>query len=161
MLDKLAPHSRVWIFQSDRFLAEQDIHTIAAVMKEFLPQWASHGNDLYGDYAVAENLFLIVGVDEKKALTSGCSVDELNRVIKQIGKMIQAEFFDRLRVAFHDKSGELKHLPMFEFKALMKKDEVTGSTYVYNNLIESKADLETKWKTTVKNSWHKNLIEIL
>jgi hypothetical protein len=161
MLEKLAPHSRVWIYQATRFLTPDEIQKINNSMQQFIPTWASHGNELYGDFLVADSLFLIVGADEQKSPTSGCSIDTLNRHVKKLGDELQVEFFDRLRVAFYNAEGTLTVLPMHEFKALMKKDEVTGSTVVFNNLIETKADLETKWKSSVKNSWHKNLLEII
>lgn len=161
MLNNLAPHSRVWVFQANRFLTETDISLIQKNMKEFIPNWAAHGNDLYGDFQVAENLFLIVGVDESKSPTSGCSVDALTRVIKKTGEEISVDFFDRLRVAYLDEQQKIQIVPLNEFKSLLKSDTVRQSTTVFNNLIETKADLETKWKTPVKNSWHKNLIQIL
>lgn len=161
MLEKLAPHSRVWVYQATRFLNSDEEQAISHAMQKFVPQWASHGNELYGDFALAESLFLIVGADESKSPTSGCSIDSLNREIKRIGESLGIEFFDRLRVAYRDKSDQLHVLPMHEFKALIKRNEVGSYTPVYNNLIETKAELETKWKTTVKNSWHKNLVEVL
>ncbi len=161
MLDKLAPHSRVWVFQANRFFDFREGEFIKKEMQQFIPSWASHGNELYGDFELAENLFLIVGVDEKKSPTSGCSVDSLNRAVKKIGDELNIEFFDRLRVAYYDKQAKIHVLPLNEFKDLIKKDQVTGSTIVFNNLIETKEDLETKWKSPVKNSWHKNLVQIL
>lgn len=161
MLNNLAPHSRVWVFQANRFLTEADVSLIQKNMKEFIPTWAAHGNELYGDFQIADNLFLIVGVDESKSPTSGCSVDALTRVIKKTGEEISVDFFDRLRVAYVDEHQKIQMVPLNEFKSLLKSDTVRQSTTVFNNLIETKADLETKWKTPVKNSWHKNLIQIL
>lgn len=161
MLAKLAPHSRVWIYQANRFLTASEEERLNAAMHAFIPTWASHGNELYGDFLIAESLFLIVGADEQKSPTSGCSIDSLNREIKRIGTELGIEFFDRLRVAYVDQHQQIQVVPLADFKALMKKDQVTGSTLVFNNLVETKADLETKWKSSVKNSWHKNLLEIL
>lgn len=161
MLDKLAPHSRVWVFQANRFLKDDEVKFVQDKMTEFIPTWASHGNELYGDFVLADNLFLIVGVDEKKSPTSGCSIDSLNRIIKKIGDEITIDFFDRLRVAYLDSDHKIQLTTMGDFKALMKADQVRQSTSVFNNLIETKSDLDTKWKTTVKDSWHKNLMQIL
>jgi hypothetical protein len=161
MLDKLAPHSRVWVFQANRFLKDDEVKFVQEKMTEFIPTWASHGNELYGDFVLADNLFLIVGVDEKRSPTSGCSIDSLNRIIKKIGDEIKIDFFDRLRVAYLDSDHKIQLTSLGDFKALMKTDQVRQSTSVFNNLIETKADLDTKWKTTVKDSWHKNLIQIL
>lgn len=161
MLNKLAPHSRVWVFQANRFLKDDELTFVNQKMTEFIPTWASHGNELYGDFLIVDNLFLIVGVDEKKSSTSGCSIDSLNRTIKKIGDEISIDFFDRLRVAYLDSDHKIQLTPLGDFKALMKADQVRQSTVVFNNLIETKADLDTKWKAAVKDSWHKNLIQIL
>lgn len=161
MLNNLAPHSRVWIFQANRILSESEIQFITEKMNAFIPTWASHGNELYGAFEVQYNLFIVVGVDEQRSPTSGCSIDTLTRVIKEIGTSLNVDFFDRLKVAYRDQEQHIHILPLHEFKALMKKDTVRQSTPVFNNLIETKEELETKWQTTVKNSWHKNLLEIL
>ena len=161
MLNKLAPHSRVWVFQANRFLSADEEKKINDTMNEFMPQWASHGNELYGDFALAESLFLIVGADEKKSPTSGCSIDGLTRVVKKLGEEMKVNFFDRLMIAYVNSENKIQLLTLFEFKELMKKDKITGSTIVFNNLIETKEDLDTRWRTNVKNSWHKNLIDIL
>lgn len=161
MLNKLAPHSRVWVFQANRFLTENEVEKINSELGNFIPQWASHGNEIYGDFTVEKSLFIIVGADEKKSPTSGCSIDSLTRVIKKLGDELNVNFLDRLMLSYEDSENNIKLLSMPEFKALMKKDQIKISTKVFNNLIETKADLDTRWYTSLNNSWHKNLIDIL
>lgn len=161
MLDSLAPHSRVWIFQSDRKLNVDEVNHIQIKMSEFIPTWASHGNDLYGEFSINENFFIIVGVDEKRSPTSGCSIDTLTRVIKQLGEELKIDFFNRLNITYLNSANEIELVDMGTFKNLMKKDIVGQGTWVFNNLIENKEELETKWKSRVKDSWHKNLLQIL
>lgn len=160
MLNQLAPHSRVWIFQADRSLTDAECNTIRQEMDEFISKWASHGNDLYGQAEVAENFFLIVGVDEKRSPTSGCSLDALNRKVKETGTALGVDFFNRLNIAVEADHG-INLLNMGQFKELARRDEITGQTTVYNNLIENVGELRENWKTTVSQSWHRNLMEIL
>lgn len=161
MLNKLAPHSRVWVFQANRFLTENEVEKINSELGNFIPLWASHGNEIYGDFTVEKSLFIIVGADEKKSPTSGCSIDALTRVVKKLGEELNVNFFDRLMLSYEDAENSIKLLSMPEFKALMKKDQIKTSTKVFNNLIETKADLDSRWYTSLNNSWHKNLIDIL
>jgi len=161
MFNKLAPHSRVWVFQANRFLSKDEEQKINSELSKFIPQWASHGNEIYGDFSIEKSLFIIVGADEKKSPTSGCSIDALTRVIKKLGEELKIDFFDRLTLSYVDSENKIQLLSMPEFKALMKKDQIRMSTMVFNNLIETKADLDTRWHTQLKNSWHKNLIDIL
>ena len=157
----LAPHSRLWIFQADRFLSQAEQKIINSILTEFMSSWASHGNDLYGDFAVENDLFLLVGADESKAPTSGCSIDALTRKIKEIGAQFNIDFFNRLNIAYEDPSTKIHLISMLEFKKLMSSDDITGQTTVYNNLVETVADLDENWRTKVSQSWHKNLLQVI
>lgn len=127
-------------------------------MQSFIPKWASHGNEIYGDFELRDSLFLIVGADEQKSPTSGCSIDTLNRAVKQVGDDLKIDFFNRLMIAYHDSLEAIQIVSLGEFKDLLRTGKVDLSTLVYNNLIETKSDLETKWKVRVNESWHKNLL---
>ena len=157
----LAPHSRIWIFQANRFLNEADINKLKAELAVFMNSWASHGNELYGDFSIENRLFLLIGADEAKAPTSGCSIDALTRKVKELGEELDIDFFNRLNIAYEDASTKIHLVSMAEFKNLMSSDDITAQTTVYNNLIETVADLDEKWRTKVGQSWHKNLLQIL
>lgn len=157
----LPAHARIWIFQANRFITDAEKEVIKSEMSEFMVGWASHGNDLYGGFTIENDLFLMVGADESKSPNSGCSIDSLNRKIREIGDEIGVDFFDRLRVAYEDDSTKIHVIPLDEFKTLMTADKVNRQTIVYNNLIETVGELDENWRTKVDNSWHKNLIQIL
>lgn len=157
----LAAHSRLWIFQADRFMTETEVATINGSLKEFVQGWASHGNELYGDFKVENELFILVAADESKSPTSGCSIDALTRKIKELGEQLNIDFFNRLNIAYEEPSTEIKVISMLEFKNLMSSDTITRQTTVYNNLVETVADLDSNWRTTVGESWHKNLLQVL
>ena len=160
MLDQLSPQSRIWIFQSTRKLSEFEQDFIRQKMDEFIPQWAAHGDSLFGGYDVREFHFLIVAVDESKAMASGCSVDTLMHKVQEIGKELEIDFMNRLMIAY-EADGEIQLAPMEEFKALIRSGTVDGNTTVFNNLVPTKAEFDQAWKTTVANSWHKNLLQIV
>ncbi len=159
-LSHLAAHSRVWIFQADRFLTERETQMINHKMNEFIPNWASHGNELYGGFELIDALFLIVAVDEAKSPASGCSIDSLTRVIKDLGVTLGIDFFNRLNIAYLNSTGKLNLVSMTTFKQLIRDGEVTENTIVFNNLVQNRGDLNDKWQTVVKNSWHTNLFEL-
>lgn len=157
----LAPHSRVWIFQADRFLNEVEVKAIKKDMGEFMQTWAAHGKDIFGDFALEYDLFLIIGADEQRAPASGCSIDTLMRKVQDLGNTFNVNFLNRLLIAYEDPSTKIHLVTMEHFKQLMSKDEVTGQTTVYNNLVENVAELNEKWRTKVANSWHKNLLQVI
>lgn len=161
MLNTLPNNAKVFIFQSDRLLNDSDILLIDTEMNNFLSTWATHGEELTSEFTVQNNLFLIIGNDEDRVATSGCSKDSLTRLVKLIGEKLDIDFFNRLNIAYKTKSGDFELTNMFNFKNMIQKDQITQNTIVVNNLIESKDDLLNSWQVEVKNSWHKTLAPIL
>ena len=158
-LKNIAPHSRTWIYQADRFLTLNEIEYVRNELREFIHGWASHGNALYGDFEVIDKLFIAIGADESKSPTSGCSIDSLTHKIKAIGAVLNIDFFNRLAIAYQHPTGHIDIVSMTEFKDLYSQGIINQDTIVFNNLIDNRADLENKWRTVVKNSWHVNIFQ--
>ena len=161
MLQQLSSESRVWIFQADRFLAEDEVNFIRKQLSEFIPQWATHGKGLYGGFEVLHDLFIIVGVDESRMPPSGCSIDSMMHRIQQIAKELNVDFLNRLNTAYIGEDQQIHLANQQEFKQLLRDHRIGENTLVFNNLIQTKSELMTKWKTSVNNSWHKNLLELV
>jgi hypothetical protein len=156
----LPPYSRVWIFQTDRFLTDSECREIQLRLNEFIPNWASHGNGLNGGFKLEKNLFVIVGVDESQSMASGCSIDSLTRVIKELETSLNVDFFNRLAIAYENQQGKLEIVSMTAFKALISSNQVNYDTIVFNNLVASKEEFDQKWRTNVGQSWHANLFQL-
>lgn len=159
-LTYLSEHSRVWIFQANRFLNDSEIALIKKTMNDFIPNWASHGNELYGGFECLNNLFLVVAVDESKSPASGCSIDSLTRVIKDLGAQLNIDFFNRLNIAYENENNQLELVSMNDFKRLYLAGNVTSDTIVFNNLVQNRGEFNSNWRTSVKNSWHANLFQL-
>jgi hypothetical protein len=161
MLNTLPNNAKVFIFQADRKLTSSDVEVINMVMNSFIPKWATHGEELTAEYTILNKLFLVVGNDEERVATSGCSKDSLTHAVQSIGKQLNIDFFNRLNIAYKTGSDNFELVNMLNFKKMMQKDEISQNTIVVNNLIESKHDLLNNWQVEVKNSWHKTLAPIL
>jgi hypothetical protein len=154
---ELPPHSRVWIYQSDRILSENEVADINARAEEFITNWNAHGAALSAAFTLVNNLFLIFFVDESKAKASGCSIDSSVGFIKHIEKRFNLDLFNRLNIAY-EVDGELGIAKMAEFQQLLAEGKLTEDTVVYNNLVATKEEFEKGWRTTVSSSWHAKLL---
>ncbi len=161
MLKDYPDNSKIFVFQSNKFISDEGIKLINEKMTTFIEDWTVHGKNLKATFQTITPLFIIVAVDESFAELSGCSKDALTHQIKEIGKELDVDFFDRMMVAYHPNDNEIALATLADFKAKLQKDEIRQDTMVYNNLIETKADLKQNWQTTVKNSWHKQLLPIV
>ncbi len=158
-LHEMPAHSRVWIFQADRKLSQEETASIAGAAKDFTNEWTSHKEALKASFEIRYDHFLILMIDEKVLSAGGCSIDESTRFVKSLEKKFGLSFFDRLNLAYWS-GGELKIVSRDEFEKKMEKGEINEETIVFNNLVQSKIDLDTKWEVPLKHSWHKALLEV-
>src|SRR5690606_12771664 len=146
--------NRVWIYQADRFLSDEEVTRMSASLNDFISQWAAHGNALAARGYIKYNLFLILEVDERQASASGCSIDSSVRFIKSLEQAFGVGFFDRMKVSFTDTSGAVRLVGRDEFEGLVRSGEVTAETVVFNNLIQQGEELLTNWEVPFRESWH-------
>ncbi len=161
LLSHLPNSSKVWIFQANQILNEKEMTFIHKEVSNFLVEWNAHGSSLSNGFELVDSLFLIIGVDESKAVASGCSKDSLTRKIQEIGNHINIDFFNRLNIAYLDKNNQIEIKNLNEFKAGLQNDSIRLNTIIYNNLIETKEDLELRWKIPVQKSWLHNMVKAI
>ena len=102
--------SRVWLYQTDRPLDDEEIKLVNNKMSSFIKEWAAHGNQLWGNAMVLNPFFVVVIVNDKLTPPSGCSIDASVHKLKEIGQLLDVDFFTRMKITF-EKEGE----PQFSY----------------------------------------------
>jgi len=95
---QLASDSRVWVYQSNRPFSENEKGQLTEAFKVFIDSWAAHGSKLVADATIIGDYFVVLAVDEKTAMASGCSIDSSVKFIKTIGQQFNIDFFNRLKL---------------------------------------------------------------
>jgi hypothetical protein len=150
---KFSPQSRVWIYQSDRKLTDQEVQQIQPELDRFTTSWTAHNNQLQAKGEVRYNRFFILIVDESQAGASGCSIDKSVHFMQQVQQHLGINLFDRFNLAYRD-GEEVLSLSRHGFEAKLKDGSINKQTIVYNNLVQNLTELETKWEVPFKDSWH-------
>ena len=151
-LNQLPEHSRVWIYQAAREFTDQELGLITDRSVEFLNQWTSHDNKMDAAIEVMYKRFVIIAVDEETAAASGCGIDKSLKFIKDLEKQIGISLLDRMQVAY--KTGErLITCSLPEFEKRYNTKQVNDHTIVFNNLVNTKAELTSNWMIPLKESW--------
>jgi len=149
--------SRVWIYQSSRLFSMGEALQIEQMMDEFTRTWVSHGVPVKGAAHLFFGQFVILMADETATGVSGCSTDSSVRLIKQIEKSFSVNMFDRttLAIVVKDKSGDdqVQLLPMSELQYAIDHGFISAGTFYFNNLVQSKQELESNWIIPLKDSW--------
>ena len=68
-------------------------------------------------------------------------------------------YFDRTTLAFAVKD-KVQLLPMTQLQYAFDNGFINGDTLYFNNLVQTKEELENKWMIPVKESWIKNRIRM-
>jgi hypothetical protein len=151
--DSLADTSRIWIYQSNREFKETEIAEISTKIENFVANWQRHGEDLKASFQVKYNQFIILAVDEAYNEVSGCSIDASTHLIKQIEEAYHVELFNKMNTAFKD--GEhINSVVLTDFQKYASQQKITSKTIVFNNLVNTKRELETAWEIPAEKSWH-------
>ena len=156
-IDQMPNEARIWVYQSNRLLSNAEVSGIKKSGIEFIADWAAHGAALKASFAVLYSRFIIIAVDEKQALASGCSIDKSVKFIKALEQQFDLNLFDRLQVAYR-KGDEILACHLNEFEKLATQGAVNGSTVVFNNMITTKASFDKEWEVPLANSWQKKVL---
>jgi hypothetical protein len=147
-----SPDSRVWIYQASRLFTMGEALEIEKMLNQFASQWKSHGVPVKGAAYLFFGQFIILVADESATGVSGCSTDSSVRLVKDIEQRFGVNMFDRINLAFIVKD-KVQLLPLNQLQYAFDNGFIDGNTLYFNNLVQTKAELEDQWIVPVKNSW--------
>ncbi|MCF2489677.1 hypothetical protein [Dyadobacter sp. CY347] len=144
--------ARVWIYQADRLLTDTEVGILTETLKASLDGWEAHGKPLTASGKVFEHRFVVIAVDEKDELPSGCSIDKSVHWIQSVGHSMGIDFFDR-SIAYLGADNQIHTVPVPSIKQAVTDEILTPSTIIFDNQVTTKAQWMNHWKTAASNSW--------
>jgi hypothetical protein len=150
---------RVWIYQASRLFGLAEVLKVEEMLNNFVSKWQSHGSPVKGYANVFFGQFVVLMADERATGVSGCSTDSSVRLIKQIEQTFNVNMFDRTSLAFVVKD-KVQLLPLAQLQYAMDNQFISPDTLYFNNLVQTKAELEQKWIVPIKESWLKTRISM-
>jgi hypothetical protein len=122
------------------------------MLKKFAAEWMSHGVPVKGAGYLFFGQFIILMADETTTGVSGCSTDSSVRLIKEIEQRFAVNMFDRITLAFVVKD-KVQLLPLSQLQYAIENNFIAAETLYFNNLVQTKKELEENWIIPVKESW--------
>ena len=144
--------ARIWVYQANRPLTNEEVGIITETLKSALDTWEAHGQALTASGKVFEHRFVVIGVDEREELPSGCSIDKSTHWLQQIGNQLNVDFFDR-SLAYVDENNNIQTIPVPKIKQAVNQEIITPFTIIFDNQVSTKAQWMKRWKTSASNSW--------
>lgn len=151
--ENLPKHSRVWIYQSNRKLSDDEVVEINDLTKLFIEDWSAHGQGLEASFIIRYNRFIIIAVNQDVQSATGCSIDASVKFIQDLEQKYSIDLLDKMNVTY--KQGEfIAHKTLIEFKQMAKQKAVSENTIVFNNLVNTIEEFEDFWEVPASDSWH-------
>jgi len=122
---------RVIIYPASRPFATKEAKLISERIYEFLSTWAAHEKPLSSSFKIEKNQFVIICVDEEQEPASGCSIDALNGLFRELDHEFDLGFFDRMKACYLE-NNEVKTLKLSEFRAKLKSGEISDQIEVFD-----------------------------
>ena len=155
--NQLPDTSKIWIYQSDRKFYPQEVDEIKQNIEVFLNTWKNKEEDLKASYQIKYNRFIIIAVEPTDSSLTVEAIDTSVMFIMQLQETYKIELLDKLNVSF--KQGEfVQYKELKAFQKLVKSKSISAKTIVFNNLINTKEELESDWEIPITESWHSRFL---
>jgi len=150
--------SRVWIYQANRSLTENELDEISSKLNQFINNWTAHGGDLQSGYEIKYKRFIVIGLNQNLNNATGCSIDASVQFILQLEKEYNIDLLDKMNVSY--KQGEfIAYKTLSDFRKMAKDKAVSKNTIVFNNLVTNIAEYKENWEVPASESWHSRFIK--
>jgi hypothetical protein len=155
--DNLGPDARIWFYGTNRALTTAEENSISAMLEDFCANWAAHGAKLDCGYTILHHRFILLGVDEKSAAASGCSIDSSVHVFQQIDRQYQLDLFNRLR-CYQIENEAVTDFMSHETKHRIAQNQLNENSLVVNTLTPTIGDLKSAFEIPLKETWLKQFL---
>lgn len=143
---------RVIIYPASRPFSAKESKAVAEKLYDFLATWAAHGKPLSSSFKIERNQFVIICVDEEKEIASGCSIDALTGVMRELDQAFSFGFFDRMKASFIE-NGEVKTMKLNDFRAGLKNGDVPYEIEVFDFSKSTYVNFLSDFLLPLKRSW--------
>lgn len=151
-IDTLPAHARVWVYKSAKPFTPEQRRAILERGHAFTVNWAAHGAALDACVDVLHDHFVVVAVDEEQAAASGCSIDKSVRFVQDLERDLAVNLTDRMVVLF-EQGSEVRVCRVPEVQGMLERGELSGATMVYDDLVNTKGELDTRFRSPLRDTW--------
>lgn len=144
--------SRVWVYASDRMLNLEEVSWLEEQLKNFTQGWTAHEIPLKAAAAVLHKHFVVLMVDEHTHPISGCGIDKSVKLMKEAGEKLGINFFNRMAIQVAN-GDEIKVMDFQRLKMEIETQSISLDAKVFNNLVQTKEELEQAWLLPLSQSW--------
>ena len=143
---------KVIIYPASRAMTAKEVKEITEKLYDFLPSWNAHGKSLTSSFKIDYKQFIIITVDEEKVQASGCSMDSLNGLMRELDADYQLGIFDRMKACYLEED-EVKTMKLTDFRAAVRNGEIGEDIQVFDFSKDTYVNYLSDFLLPFKRSW--------
>jgi len=153
-IQDLPDDARIWIFGISPPLDDTQREAVLSTVDPFLDGWAAHNVPITSARVIVDDSFLVVAVD-KLSETSGCSIDRMFGLLRQLEQRFGVQILEADRVFVRHGDGHVDAISRADFRERGDKH-----TVVFDTLAERLGDVRRgRWEKPAEESWHARLLK--
>ena len=155
---ELPDNARVWIFAASDELQNAPASALLSVVDEYLDQWTAHGLPLTCARDWRDDRFLAVGVDQRDAHASGCSIDGLFRTLQRLEPALGTSLVGGGRIFYRSADGQIVCTSRADFVASAAAGDIAGDTPVFDTAVTNAEAYRGRFEQPASAGWHATLL---
>lgn len=153
----LPSSAKVWGFIANRKLSIAEYNIAIDYLNKFVKNWESHHQPVKGSFLLIDSQLLLLAADESEVTIGGCSMDSLNRTVKELGNMLNVDFFDRMLIPIFENDA-VTTIPMSAIEQAIQSRQLSKDTTIFNTSVFSVKELQENGLLKAENSWLKRYL---
>jgi hypothetical protein len=154
----LPDDSRVWVFGSATALSPESECALLAAIDDYLGDWRAHTAPLSSGRDWRDSRFLAIGVDPRDENASGCSLDALFRVLREMEPALGTSLLDNARVYFRAADGSVTATDRAGFADLAQAGSIGSDSRVFDLSVRTVGEWRDRFETAAADAWHRALL---
>ncbi len=154
----LPDDARVWVFGSSEQLSPNSERVLLGSVDDYLSDWRAHGSPLTAARDWRDGRFLAIGLDQRDENASGCSLDALFRILRDLQPQIGASLLGSARVYYRMADGSIGVTDRAGFAALAERGAITADSRVFDLSVQTAQDWRSRFELSATDSWHRALL---
>ncbi|MFN8669005.1 MAG: hypothetical protein U0164_17620 [Gemmatimonadaceae bacterium] len=155
--ERLPDDARLWIFGASDALNGDASEALLRLVDEYLARWQAHGEPLTCGRDWRDGRFLAIGVDQRAAGASGCSIDALYRSLQQLERALGTSLLAGGRVFYRDAAGQVQCVDRATYAARARDGRIGSDTPVFDTTLTNAGDYRARFERPASSSWHAQL----
>jgi hypothetical protein len=133
---------------------------LLGAVDDYLKEWRAHGSPLRVGRAWRDDRFLAIAVDQRDANASGCSLDALFRVLRDVESHVGASLLDSSRLYFRLPDGSVAVTDRAGFASLAHDGSVASETRVFDLTAQTLGQWRNDFELRAADAWHRALLPV-